>query len=108
LGQPPNGSPINSAQKSKIEQEVRKEGLGRVSVVEGYGVKTRQGFIPGFKKSNQDNYFIESNYAGIPNLWLMGVCDGHGAHGHLVSGFVKQHLPLILSDLINNKRDDLP
>lgn len=33
----------------------------------------------------------------------MGVCDGHGAVGHLVSNFVKVNLPKILSNLILNK-----
>ena len=34
---------------------------------------------------------------------MMGVNDGHGIHGHLVSNFVKVNLPKILSDLIQNK-----
>ena len=33
---------------------------------------------------------------------MMGVCDGHGIHGHLVSNFVKVNLPKILADLIKN------
>jgi len=35
-------------------------------------------------------------------MWMMGVCDGHGIHGHLVSNFVKVNLPKILADLIKN------
>jgi len=35
---------------------------------------------------------------------MMGVCDGHGIHGHLVSNFVKINLPKILQDLIHNKK----
>lgn len=34
----------------------------------------------------------------------MGVADGHGVHGHLVSNFVKMNLPKILSDMIQNKQ----
>jgi serine/threonine protein phosphatase PrpC len=34
---------------------------------------------------------------------MMGVCDGHGVHGHLVSNFVKMNLPKTLSDMILNK-----
>ena len=31
---------------------------------------------------------------------MMGIADGHGAHGHLVSNFVKVNLPKILTELI--------
>ena len=34
----------------------------------------------------------------------MGVMDGHGAHGHMVSGFVKETLPGVISDFINKKK----
>ena len=37
---------------------------------------------------------------------MMGVCDGHGAVGHLVSNFVKVNLPKILTGLILNKDDN--
>lgn len=33
----------------------------------------------------------------------MGVCDGHGSVGHLVSNFVKINLPKLLSNFINKK-----
>ena len=33
----------------------------------------------------------------------MGVCDGHGIYGHLVSNFVKMTLPKILSDIIQKQ-----
>ncbi len=38
----------------------------------------------------------------------MGVADGHGAVGHLVSNFVKINLPKILSNFIQKKgnKDD--
>lgn len=31
----------------------------------------------------------------------MGVCDGHGLQGHLVSNFVKINLPKILNETIH-------
>ena len=36
---------------------------------------------------------------------MVGVCDGHGIHGHLVSNYVKVNLPKILLEL--NTTDDL-
>ena len=38
--------------------------------------------------------------AGIKDLWLLGVMDGHGVNGHFVSQYVKQHLPQVLNNLI--------
>lgn len=66
-----------------------------------YAVKTRQGFIPGQQKTNQDSFIIHKDFSGIKNLWMMGVCDGHGLQGHLVSNFVKINLPKILNEIIN-------
>lgn len=37
---------------------------------------------------------------------MMGVCDGHGVVGHLVSNYVKVNLPKILSNLILQKSDE--
>lgn len=37
---------------------------------------------------------------------MMGVCDGHGIQGHLVSNFVKINLPKILSNMIHHKPVD--
>ena len=34
---------------------------------------------------------------------MIGVCDGHGVQGHLVSNFVKINLPKILQELILNQ-----
>jgi len=36
----------------------------------------------------------------------MGVCDGHGAVGHLVSNFVKINLPKLLANFIHKKPND--
>ena len=33
---------------------------------------------------------------------MMGVFDGHGVNGHLVSDYCKRNIPLNLSSLINS------
>jgi len=58
-------------------------------IVEKFAFKTRTGFIPQMRKSNQDQQLILKDFAGIENLWMMGVMDGHGVNGHLVSNYVK-------------------
>lgn len=60
------------------------------------------------KKVNQDSYFIIPQFAGIPNSYLFGVCDGHGEYGREISNFIKERLPVIIGNdkslLINTKQ----
>lgn len=59
---------------------------------------------PNEKQYNQDTFFI-SPFPDI-NLTYIGVCDGHGINGHLISTYIKDNLPsLIHSSLTkhNNK-----
>ena len=44
----------------------------------------------GETKTNQDNYF---NSSLGDDLRFIGVCDGHGEHGHHVSKFLREYLP---------------
>ena len=48
---------------------------------------------PGIKKTNQDNYFVMDKLMNDPSSYYLGVCDGHGLHGHDVSKFIKDTLP---------------
>lgn len=47
---------------------------------------------------------VLNDFAGIQNLWMVGVADGHGAHGHLVSNYVKINLPKILGEMITSNK----
>lgn len=38
--------------------------------------------------TNQDSYFYKEELAGLSGVSFMGVCDGHGSVGHLVSKHV--------------------
>lgn len=52
------------------------------------------------RKTNQDNYIIEKEVAGIPGCQLYAVMDGHGGNGHLVSGFIKRTMMMVLEELL--------
>ena len=52
------------------------------------------------RKTNQDSYLILKDFAGMRDIWMLGVMDGHGVNGHLASQFVKIQLPLILTNLL--------
>ena len=49
---------------------------------------------PGIQKTNQDSFFIEKDFLDSPEHFFLGVCDGHGINGHLISDFISNTLPL--------------
>jgi serine/threonine protein phosphatase PrpC len=65
-----------------------------VNSVVGFSHKTRAGKLPTKPfKPNQDSFIIHPNFSGQKDKFIFGVCDGHGANGHSVSGFLKNNLP---------------
>jgi serine/threonine protein phosphatase PrpC len=52
-------------------------------------------------KSNQDSYIISPNINKKSWQHYFGICDGHGIYGHLVSSFIKNNLPLCISNMKN-------
>ena len=53
---------------------------------------------PGVQKTNQDNFFIIKEFLGDQEQFFLGVCDGHGTNGHLVSEYISNNLPNYLKD----------
>ena len=59
-----------------------------------YSYRSRKGHTPNNpSKPNQDAYVIATNLNQQTWSHYFGVCDGHGALGHKVSGYLKQSLP---------------
>ena len=52
------------------------------------------------KENNQDASIILSNVCDVENFCIIGVMDGHGTNGHLVSNFVKNKI----NEYFNNKK----
>ena len=48
---------------------------------------------PGVSKINQDNYFIIKEFMNNTEQFFMGICDGHGSYGHLISEYICNILP---------------
>jgi serine/threonine protein phosphatase PrpC len=46
---------------------------------------------------NQDVVFLNNNFLLIKNLYLFGVCDGHGIQGHHISSFARDTIPTYLN-----------
>ena len=55
------------------------------------------------KENNQDSYFIFQNFTGHKDYYYFSVCDGHGVEGHFVSNFIKEILPVSLSQNLRRK-----
>ena len=49
--------------------------------------------IPGVPKINQDNYFIIKEFLNNKEQFFIGLCDGHGSYGHLISKYICNILP---------------
>ena len=56
---------------------------------------------PGIVKTNQDAYFVKENFLKNNEYFFIGVCDGHGEQGHVVSNFVTSKLPSYITELNN-------
>ena len=54
---------------------------------------------PGIVKTNQDAYFIKEDF--LNNNIFLGVCDGHGLKGEMISNYVTKKLPTYTTDINN-------
>ena len=62
----------------------------RFNCITKFAYATSVGYNPNNpKKVNQDSYILMPNMMGKLGLHMFGVCDGHGANGHLVSQYIK-------------------
>lgn len=57
---------------------------------------------PGIVKTNQDAYFIKEDFLKNSNNVFLGVCDGHGHKGELISHYVVNKLPEYIKDINND------
>mmetsp|Transcript_21500 Transcript_21500/g.53052 ORF Transcript_21500/g.53052 Transcript_21500/m.53052 type:complete len:351 (-) Transcript_21500:755-1807(-) len=61
-----------------------------------YASLSNAGYEPdGNKKTNQDSFISIADH-GDTTVSVFGVFDGHGASGHLVSGYVKREIPKLM------------
>ena len=56
---------------------------------------------PGVKKINQDKFFIKKDFLGEKEQFFIGVCDGHGMHGHYISEYISKFLPQNITNISN-------
>ena len=94
----------NNRKKNEInkifnsENKVKKltQKYSKYKAIDSIGVICKAGeAVFGETKTNQDNYF---NYSLFNEMRFIGVCDGHGEHGHHVSKFLRNYLPIELEN----------
>jgi len=72
------------------------------TVIHSMASLSRAGFERSHRKTNQDSCFAFRQYVQ-PHQAIAGVLDGHGPHGHGVSGFIKQQLPMAIAEQLRRK-----
>ena len=92
--------------KEKIEQKQCQENNNNIihKKIKDLHIFTHVGFDgEQDKENNQDNYFVQKNFAGHKDYIYMSVCDGHGINGHHVSNFIKTVLPIDMSENLKHR-----
>ena len=104
----------SSSSKQQLKTPSRKFSLDQTflpTAVCKFSYMTCTGFIPGNnQKKNQDSFFIHINLANQPDMYLFGVCDGHGFYGGEASNFIKQRLPALIAqdaEILKNTKNAL-
>ena len=50
--------------------------------------------LNGVKQKNQDSFFLKKNFLSKDEHFFIGICDGHGLFGDLISQYISETLPL--------------
>jgi serine/threonine protein phosphatase PrpC len=72
------------------------------TIIHSMASLSRAGCERSQRKTNQDSCFAFRQYVQ-PHQAIAGVLDGHGPHGHGVSGFIKQQLPMVIAEQLRSK-----
>ena len=54
--------------------------------------------LTGVKQKNQDSFFLKKNFLSKDEHFFIGICDGHGLYGDLVSQYISETLPLYVKN----------
>lgn len=96
-----NHSIIQSKKESKKLSSLHLKKINLIHQVTKTGISLQ-------KRINQDSNFIFEDFEGEKENLFLGICDGHGKYGHLISQSISENLPNLLNSTIikfkmNNK-----
>lgn len=86
-----NYNEVNSISNTITENKCINQSLKAITTINCISYKSLPGKINSFQsKMNQDSFLIMTNVLGLSGFCILGVFDGHGTFGHLVSDYVKK------------------
>ena len=84
---------FKSKNKNKIFEKKKKKILKIDScTIPGYS-------LTGVKQKNLDSFFLKKNFLDKEENFLIGICDGHGIYGDLISQYISQNLSLFIKNI---------
>ena len=84
-----NKNSQNSNNSNKIIKKILKIDS---CTIPGYSLK-------GVKQKNLDSFFLKKNFLEKEENFFIGICDGHGIYGDLISQYIAQNLPELLKNI---------
>ena len=93
-----NNSCINKNIKNSEQKKIIMKKVMKINSCTLAGYKSN-----GMQKLNQDKFFIKKDFLDEPEQFFIGVCDGHGMHGHFISEYASKFLPKNLNSISNDE-----
>ena len=79
------------------EKEIKKKIIKKILKIDSC---TIPGYtLNGVKQKNQDSFFLKKNFLSKDEHFFIGICDGHGLFGDLVSQYISETLPLYVKNI---------
>ena len=94
-----NNSSINPKIKFSEKEKIITKKVMKINSCTLAGYKSN-----GMQKLNQDKFFIKKDFLNEKEQFFIGVCDGHGMHGHFISEYISKFIP---KNLISINNDEL-
>jgi serine/threonine protein phosphatase PrpC len=85
--------------KVKSEKDIKPKKKIRIMKIDSCTIEGKS-----FKqKYNQENFFMKTKFLNKNEQFLIGICNGHGKHGKLISKYIINELPEIIKDTSENE-----
>ena len=96
---------ILSSQQSRRRTDTNTTNIKTNKKVIAMNHQTNIGYLgPDIDKVNQDSLFITKNFLSCSSNYFIGVCDGHGDIGHIISNHISINLPKMLSSSLSSSK----
>ena len=84
--------------KGKSENYLKTKKIKRIMKIDSCTIEGKS-----FKqKFNQENFFMKMNFLDKKEQFLIGICNGHGKNGKIISKYIIDILPTLIMDTSDN------